>query len=98
MLKDRAVPLSTLVSQIPTFPQVLKNVTISADKKGTWEQNAAVTGVVEQIKAAAGPNARVLVRESGTEPLLRVMIEGKDMNQITAWADQICGIAQQELG
>jgi phosphoglucosamine mutase len=86
-----------LVSQIPTFPQVLKNVTISPDKKGTWESDAAVTGVIEQIKAAAGPNARILVRESGTEPLLRVMIEGKEQAQINAWADQICAAAEQAL-
>ncbi|MCL1832010.1 MAG: phosphoglucosamine mutase [Oscillospiraceae bacterium] len=97
MLKDRAVPLSTLVSQIPTFPQVLRNVTISADKKGQWESNAALTGVIEQVKAASAGNSRVLIRESGTEPLLRVMIEGQQQAQIDAWAEQICTVAQQEL-
>ena len=98
MLKDRAVPMSALVSQIPTFPQVLKNVPLSADKRGLWEQNAAITGTIEQIKAQAGANARILVRESGTEPLLRVMVEGKELAQVNAWADQICAVVQQQLG
>jgi phosphoglucosamine mutase len=97
MLKDRGVPLSSLVGQIPSFPQVLKNVTLRADRRGVWEQTPAVAGIVNEIKAQAGGNARILVRESGTEPLLRVMIEGKDAAQINAWADRICAVAQQEL-
>lgn len=97
MLKDRAVPLSTLASTITVYPQVLKNVVISPDKKGQWESNSAVKSAIDEVKTAAGINARVLIRESGTEPLLRVMIEGKDLAQITAWADKICEAAKREL-
>jgi phosphoglucosamine mutase len=97
MLKDRAVPMSVLTAAIPVFPQILKNVTVSPDKKGQWETNPAVTAAINEVKAAAGQNARVLIRESGTEPLLRVMIEGKNQAEITAWADKICAAAETEL-
>jgi phosphoglucosamine mutase len=98
MMKDRGVPLSTLVSAIPTFPQVLKNVTIAEDKKGVWEINDAVTAAINAVKAQAGQSARILIRESGTEPLLRIMIEGKNQAEINQWADSICAVAAQELG
>jgi len=97
MLKDRGVPLSTLASAIPVFPQVLKNIAISPSKKGQWETNPAVKAVIDQIKAAAGFDSRVLIRESGTEPLLRVMIEGQDNAKINDWANKICEVAQREL-
>ncbi|MCL1789380.1 MAG: phosphoglucosamine mutase [Oscillospiraceae bacterium] len=98
MLGDKGKTLSELVSKIPTFPQTLKNVTISASKKGTWESNSAVTAVIEEIKSIAGDESRILIRESGTEPLLRVMIEGKVQSEIEEWADKICLVAEQELG
>ncbi|MCL2633207.1 MAG: phosphoglucosamine mutase [Oscillospiraceae bacterium] len=97
LLKDRGVSFSSLVAGIPIFPQILKNVTIAPDKKGQWETNQAVTAVIAEVRAMAGPNARVLIRESGTEPLLRVMIEGSNMAEITQWADKICSVAEREL-
>jgi phosphoglucosamine mutase len=45
-----------------------------------------------------GGEGRLLVRYSGTEPLLRVMIEGKDQNQIQAWAAEIAGVVREHLG
>ncbi|MCL2071357.1 MAG: phosphoglucosamine mutase [Oscillospiraceae bacterium] len=97
MMKDREKSLNELVSEIPTFPQTLKNVTIAASKKGTWESNAAITAVINEIKAIAGRESRILIRESGTEPLLRVMLEGKVQEEIEQWADKICQVAKQEL-
>jgi len=98
LLKDRAVPLSTLAAMIPVFPQVLKNAAISPAKKGQWQTNPAVKAAIDEVKAAAGLDSRILIRESGTEPLLRVMIEGQDSAKINAWADKICETAKRELG
>ncbi|MCL1904125.1 MAG: phosphoglucosamine mutase [Oscillospiraceae bacterium] len=98
MLDNKGKPLADLVAEIPTFPQTLKNVTISADKKGTWEKNAEMTAVIDEIKRVAGDESRILIRESGTEPLLRVMLEGKVQSEIEEWADKICAVAKKELG
>jgi phosphoglucosamine mutase len=97
LLKDRGMPLSGLAAAIPVFPQVLKNVAIAPAKKGTWESNGRITAAVNEIRAVAGDKARVLIRESGTEPLLRIMIEGGNPNEINQWADKICLVAQAEL-
>ena len=71
-------PLSQLVKDIPDFPQLLVNVKITEDKKGLWEKTQKITDIIAQAEQAMGENGRILVRESGTEPLVRVMIEGKD--------------------
>ncbi|MDR0223400.1 MAG: phosphoglucosamine mutase [Oscillospiraceae bacterium] len=97
MLKERATPLSALAAAIPVFPQVLKNVAIAPGKKGTWETNPQITAAINEITAIAGSDARVLVRESGTEPFLRIMIEGGDITEITQWADKIRAAAEKEL-
>ena len=100
MLNDKGVQLSELAAEIPSLPQVLRGVTISADKKGTWSTNAAITSVIAEIEKAANVESgesRILIRESGTEPLLRVMIEGKNQSDIEKWAEQICAIAKSEL-
>ena len=98
MLGDKGKKLDELAAEIPTFPQTLKNITIAADKKGKWETNPAITKVIDEIKLIAGSESRILIRESGTEPLLRVMIEGKVQSEIEEWADRICETAKRELG
>jgi phosphoglucosamine mutase len=97
-LGDRKKPLSELAGEIPELPQTLKNVVISPEGKGKWETNPAVQAAIKEVEAAAGEGSfRLLVRESGTEPLLRVMIEGECQNQIEDWAEKICAVAKQEL-
>ena len=78
-------PLSQLVKDIPDFPQLLVNVKITEDKKGLWEKTQKITDIIAQAEQAMGENGRILVRESGTEPLVRVMIEGKDEKEVRHW-------------
>jgi phosphoglucosamine mutase len=98
MLADKNKPLNELVAEIPTFPQILKNVVITADNKGKWDSSSAVTAAIKEVETAMNGNGRILIRESGTEPLLRVMLEGEKQDEINEWAEKICKAAQSELG
>ena len=82
-------PLSQLVKDIPDFPQLLVNVKITEDKKGLWDKTQKITDIIAQAEQTMGENGRILVRESGTEPLVRVMIEGKDEKEVRHWTNLI---------
>lgn len=86
---------SELAACMESYPQVLVNVKITADKKGLWEKTKAVTDAIEEYSAKLGDDGRILVRESGTEPLVRVMIEGKRTGIITDYAHRIAELIEQ---
>ena len=90
-------PLSQLVKDIPDFPQLLVNVKITEDKKGLWEKTQKITDIIAQAEQAMGENGRILVRESGTEPLVRVMIEGKDEKEVHQWTHLIADTIKECL-
>lgn len=90
-------PLSQLVKDIPDFPQLLVNVKITEDKKGLWEKTQKITDIIAQAEQAMGENGRILVRESGTEPLVRVMIEGKDKKEVHNWTHLIADTIKECL-
>lgn len=90
-------PLSQLVKDIPDFPQLLVNVKITEDKKGLWEKTQKITDIIAQAEQAMGENGRILVRESGTEPLVRVMIEGKDEKEVLHWTNLIADTIKECL-
>ncbi len=90
-------PLSQLVQDIPDFPQLLVNVKITEDKKGLWDKTEKITDVIAQAEKAMGENGRILVRESGTEPLVRVMIEGKDEKEVDYWTNLIADTVRECL-
>ena len=97
MLCDLGKPLSDLTGEFENYPQLLLNVTITEDKKGLWDKNKAILAAIEEAKTALGDNGRVLVRESGTEPLVRVMIEGKDAALVDRYTNMIADTIKAEL-
>ena len=88
--------MSQYVKGIPDFPQLLRNVEITALKRGRWE-SVNVRKVILQAEKALGENGRVLVRESGTEPLLRIMTEGEDADTVADWTERIAEAIKAEL-
>ena len=90
-------PLSELASGIPDFPQLLMNVKITEDKKGKWDKTPSIVSIIKEAEDTLGENGRVLVRESGTEPLVRVMIEGKDADEVKHWTEKIVDKVREEL-
>jgi phosphoglucosamine mutase len=79
--------LADLVSDLVTFPQTLVNVRVR-DKRPV-DSVPEIAAAMARVEAAQGGRGRLLVRYSGTEPLLRVMIEGEDQASVQAWAEEI---------
>ena len=80
--------LHDLCSGMKMFPQVLVNVRYTDGKSNPLE-NDAVKAAAAEVEAALGNRGRVLLRKSGTEPLIRVMVEGEEEAQVTAFAHRI---------
>ena len=89
ILKLSGKKASELASCMESYPQVLVNVKITLDKKGLWNKNSTIMDCINKHETTLGDTGRVLVRESGTEPLIRVMLEGKNQEQITQMANDI---------
>ncbi|MFZ2975574.1 MAG: phosphoglucosamine mutase [Candidatus Moraniibacteriota bacterium] len=88
--------LSELVREITLFPKILVNVSVK--KKPELETIPEIMEIIKKIENILGENGRVLVRYSGTESLCRVMIEGRDKEEIKNYADQIVEIINNYLG
>ncbi len=79
VMMDRKQSLATLASEVKIYPQVLKNVRVA--DKAQARANEAVQAAVDAVSEKLGENGRILVRESGTEPVIRVMVEAES-NQL----------------
>ena len=88
--------LAELASELVTYPQVLINVTVREAKD--LNSVPAVRQAMARVEDRLAGHGRLLVRYSGTEPLLRVMIEGADQREIAAWAEEIAGVVKEHLG
>ncbi|MCI1696767.1 phosphoglucosamine mutase [Aneurinibacillus aneurinilyticus] len=89
-------PLSELAAETMTqYPQILVNVRVADKTKLTG--NIAVKSVVEEVEEKLGSNGRVLVRPSGTEPIVRVMAEGPDKSELEEYVEQIADVVKKEL-
>ena len=89
--------LKELADEIEIFPQVLKNVRVSALGKLRLFEDKDIQLAIEEAEKELGDTGRVLVRASGTEPLVRVMLEGRDNEQINRLATQIAEIVRERL-
>jgi phosphoglucosamine mutase len=89
-------PLADLASDLITYPQVLLNVRVR--EKVALNTVPAVAAAIARVETRVAGQGRLLVRYSGTEPLLRVMLEGKRQDEIHGWAQEIVDVVKQHLG
>ena len=97
VLKESGKSLSELASVMTIFPQVLKNAKVSNDKKYAYREDPIIAGCCNELEKAFHGEGRVLIRPSGTEPLVRVMIEGRDQVYITGKALELVQIIEERL-
>lgn len=88
-------PLSELGNMMVKYPQILLNVRVK-DKNG-WEEKAAIKEIIETYQDELGDNGQILVRASGTEPLVRIMAEGPDQDRLEKIASAIADVVTKEL-
>lgn len=95
VVKLEGMPLNELRCKMEKFPQLLINVQVK--NKAAWKENAAIQKAIAEGEQALGETGRVLVRPSGTEPLIRVMAEGPDTAQLDEVVGAIAAVIQAEL-
>ena len=96
VMADTGKELAELASELVTYPQTLVNVRVKT--KTPIDQVPEIGAAIARVEAALAGTGRVLVRYSGTEPLLRVMIEGEDQASVQAWAEEIAEAVRVTLG
>jgi phosphoglucosamine mutase len=98
VMKATGKKLSELASVVQVLPQVLKNARVSNDKKHNYLDDTVIASKCKELEDEFHGEGRVLIRPSGTEPLVRVMIEGKDQKYITERAMELVEIIEERLG
>ncbi len=94
VIKEKKTTLAHLAEPVKIYPQQLTNVRVH-DKKEAQE-NPAVKAAVEEVARALGDEGRILVRESGTEPLIRVMVEATTNELCQKYVDQVVDVIRAE--
>jgi len=88
--------LAELASGLTTYPQVLLNVRVR--EKASLNAVPAIADTIARVEARVAGQGRLLVRYSGTEPVLRVMLEGKHQDEIRSWGQEIVDVVKEHLG
>ena len=88
---------SELASIIKLYPQILINAKVNANKKYDYDKDEEIQKAIENVEKEFAGNGRVLIRPSGTEPLVRVMIEGENQEYITKRAKEIAELLERKL-
>lgn len=96
ILKNTGTKLSQLSQIIKKLPQILVNTKVKNENKELVLKDEEILELVENVNIKLFKKGRVLVRASGTEPLFRVMIEGEDIDEITAYANEIAELIKEK--
>src|SRR5690554_65411 len=88
-------PLSQLAGRLKRFPQLLQNVRVA--RKEGWEENTAIREAIAKAKERLGQSGRIFVRASGTEPLIRVMVEGPEDDLLASLLAEVSSVIAREL-
>ena len=89
ILKNSERKMSVLASLLKKMPQVMINVPISRFDSEIWKNDTEITSLIEKCEGILGNNGRMLVREVGKEPVIKVLVEGKDFAQINSIAIEV---------
>lgn len=98
VMQETGKPLSELASEITLYPQELINVKVEGKHKYDALENEAIKAVIDEVEEELGSEGRVLVRPSGTEDLLRVMVEGPTEETALEYAERIAVRIEEEIG
>ena len=90
-------PVSELANCITLYPQVLLNAKVASNKKYDYDKDPVVKEAIEQVEKEFAGNGRVLIRPSGTEPLVRVMIEGENQDYLNQKAKELVSLIEERL-
>ena len=96
IMKEKGKSLSELAGLMTKYPQLLVNVRVRT--KAGWESNTSIQEAISEAERELGGNGRILVRPSGTEPLIRVMAEGPDQEQLDELCNRIGDVIRIEQG
>jgi phosphoglucosamine mutase len=99
LVKESGMSLAELVdSSFQTYPQVLKNVRVEdRNQRLNWEKCEPLTSAIALAEKAMGGAGRILVRASGTEPLIRVMVEAEEIDIVNEWTNKLVTVVQEHL-
>ena len=89
--------LSELAEEMTVYPQVLINARVKNENKHNYMENADVKAAIEEVEKKMAGEGRVLIRPSGTEPLVRVMLEGSDTEKIRPLARDLADLIESKL-
>ncbi len=96
ILRKSGKKMSELSKIMHRYPQVMINITVTKEGKILWEQDEEIKAEIEKSEKELNGDGRILVRASGTEPLLRVMIEGREFEKINILANNIGNIIKEK--
>ncbi|MGL5965162.1 MAG: phosphoglucosamine mutase, partial [Fusobacteriaceae bacterium] len=96
-LRDSNSNLDERSAEVMDWPQEMINVRVARDKKAVWAENTVITSFITEKESEMKGTGRVLVRTSGTEPIIRVMVEGKDGDMVHRIVKEIADLVKKEL-
>ncbi len=98
VLKESGVSMSELASVMTVYPQVLKNARVKNENKNAYLSDGVIMDKIKEVEDYFHGKGRVLIRPSGTEPLVRVMIEGDDLEVLEKYAGELKELIEKRLG
>lgn len=98
ILSERKCKLSELASIMDKYPQVLVNVNVTKEGKTSFGEDAEINVLIKKYEEELNGDGRILIRASGTENLIRVMIEGKNTEKISRMANDIADLINKKFG
>lgn len=92
---EKGQTLADLAKEMPKYPQLLKNIRV--EDKNAMMSNEAILAVIAEVEAEMNGKGRVLVRPSGTEPLVRVMVEAETEALCESYVERILKVVEVEM-